>query len=234
MSADGNCRRQPRRMKRNERTPPSSVCPYALTSEDLRARMISGWEERRIVAWPSRFTTRRAAYCNLDRRRLNGVRERGPVGGTLSSVYLSPTDPVSIWPLRWVTNTLNWYSEQSELQPTVSCRCTPWCLSDNIINICHCVCYKTNKDLERGSGRLWNVAWPLRVITYSTVNTFRDVYCIYPKVIFSVNKVTVLIFNVKTSGPAILSPPLSLHHVVKTNHLSTIIKLIVTFYVLAH
>lgn len=41
MSADGNCRRQPHRMKRNERTPPSSVCPYALTSEDLRARMIS-------------------------------------------------------------------------------------------------------------------------------------------------------------------------------------------------
>lgn len=165
MSADGNCRRQPHRMKRNERTPPSSVCPYALTSEELDARMISarqpGGRRNEMSCdlqglWPD---GPRTATSPLDRRLLNGVCERGPVGGTVSSIYLSPTDPVSIWPLRWVTNTLNWYSEQSELQPTVSCCCTPWCLSDNIINICLCVCYKRNKDLGRGSEHFWNVAW---------------------------------------------------------------------------
>lgn len=63
---------------------------------------------RRMKCWGDLRALRAARRdLPLRRRLLSALCEHGVVGGTVSSIHPSPTDPVSNWPLPWVTHTLN-------------------------------------------------------------------------------------------------------------------------------
>lgn len=77
----------------------------------------------------------------LRRRLLSALCEHGAVGGTVSSIHPSPTDPVSKWPLPWVTHTLK---EALRCHRTVLTQYALWRFSNKCLMF---VSYTTDKKM---------------------------------------------------------------------------------------